>query len=170
MRSILIFLTMAFVSIKTPAQVSKIEFSIKNLGINVTGSFDDFYINAYFDNNFKLDSIYSSIRSKSINTGIKSRDRHLLGDTYFQVEKHPRIILNSTQINQIDANHYDVLVEIQIKDFRVVKQIPVIVKKVKNTFQISSNFLINRKKFNIGGGSLIMGKTVTVDVFHEHTN
>lgn len=170
MRSILIFLTMAFVSIKTPAQVSKIEFSIKNLGINVTGSFDDFYINAYFDNNFKLDSIYSSIRSKSINTGIKSRDRHLLGDTYFQVEKHPRIILNSTQIKQIDANHYDVLVEIQIKDFRVVKQIPVIVKKVKNTFQISSNFLINRKKFNIGGGSLIMGKTVTVDVFHEHTN
>ena len=161
---------MAFVSIKTPAQVSKIEFSIKNLGINVAGSFDDFYINAYFDNNFKLDSIYSSIRSKSINTGIKSRDRHLLGDTYFQVEKHPRIILNSTQINQIDANHYDVLVEIQIKDFRVVKQIPVIVKKVKNTFQISSNFLINRKKFNIGGGSLIMGKTVTVDVFHEHTN
>ena len=161
---------MAFVSIKTPAQVSKIEFSIKNLGINVTGSFDDFYINAYFDNNFKLDSIYSSIRSKSINTGIKSRDRHLLGDTYFQVEKHPRIILNSTQINQIDANHYDVLVEIQIKDFRVVKQIPVIVKKVKNSFQISSNFLINRKKFNIGGGSLIMGKTVTVDVFHEHTN
>ena len=161
---------MAFVSIKTPAQVSKIEFSIKNLGINVTGSFDDFYINAYFDNNFKLDSIYSSIRSKSINTGIKSRDRHLLGDTYFQVEKHPRIILNSTQINQIDANHYDVLVEIQIKDFRVIKQIPVIVKKVKNTFQISSNFLINRKKFNIGGGSLIMGKTVTVDVFHEHTN
>ncbi len=161
---------MAFVSIKTPAQVSKIEFSIKNLGINVTGSFDDFYINAYFDNNFKLDSIYSSIRSKSINTGIKSRDRHLLGDTYFQVEKHPRIILNSTQINQIDANHYDVLVEIQIKDFRVVKQILVIVKKVKNTFQISSNFLINRKKFNIGGGSLIMGKTVTVDVFHEHTN
>ena len=170
MRSILIFLTMAFVSIKTPAQVSKIEFSIKNLGINVTGSFDDFYINAYFDNNFKLDSIYSSIRSKSINTGIKSRDRHLLGDTYFQVEKHPRIILNSTQIKQIDANHYDVLVEIQIKDFRVIKQIPVIVKKVKNTFQISSNFLINRKKFNIGGGSLIMGKTVTVDVFHEHTN
>lgn len=170
MRSILIFLTMAFVSIKTPAQVSKIEFSIKNLGINVTGSFDDFYINAYFDNNFKLDSIYSSIRSKSINTGIKSRDRHLLGDTYFQVEKHPRIILNSTQIKQIDANHYDVLVEIQIKDFHVVKQIPVIVKKVKNTFQISSNFLINRKKFNIGGGSLIMGKTVTVDVFHEHTN
>ncbi len=170
MRSILIFLTMAFVSIKTPAQVSKIEFSIKNLGINVTGSFDDFYINAYFDNNFKLDSIYSSIRSKSINTGIKSRDRHLLGDTYFQVERHPRIILNSTQIKQIDANHYDVLVEIQIKDFRVVKQIPVIVKKVKNTFQISSNFLINRKKFNIGGGSLIMGKTVTVDVFHEHTN
>lgn len=161
---------MAFVSIKTPAQVSKIEFSIKNLGINVTGSFDDFYINAYFDNNFKLDSIYSSIRSKSINTGIKSRDRHLLGDTYFQVERHPRIILNSTQIKQIDPNHYDVLVEIQIKDFRVVKQIPVIVKKVKNTFQISSNFLINRKKFNIGGGSLIMGKTVTVDVFHEHTN
>lgn len=161
---------MAFVSIKTPAQVSKIEFSIKNLGINVTGSFDDFYINAYFDNNFKLDSIYSSIRSKSINTGIKSRDRHLLGDTYFQVEKHPRIILNSTQIKQIDPNHYDVLVEIQIKDFRVIKQIPVIVKKVKNTFQISSNFLINRKKFNIGGGSLIMGKTVTVDVFHEHTN
>ncbi len=161
---------MAFGSIKTPAQVSKIEFSIKNLGINVTGSFDDFYINAYFDHNFKLDSIYSSIRSKSINTGIKSRDRHLLGDTYFQVEKHPRIILNSTQINQIDANHYDVLVEIQIKDFRVVKQILVIVKKVKNTFQISSNFLINRKKFNIGGGSLIMGKTVTVDVFHEHTN
>ena len=161
---------MAFVSIKTPAQVSKIEFSIKNLGINVTGSFDDFYINAYFDNNFKLDSIYSSIRSKSINTGIKSRDRHLLGDTYFQVERHPRIILNSTQIKQIDAIHYDVLVEIQIKDFRVVKQIPVIVKKVKNTFQISSNFLINRKKFNIGGGSLIMGKTVTVDVFHEHTN
>ena len=161
---------MAFVSIKTLAQVSKIEFSIKNLGINVTGSFDDFYINAYFDNNFKLDSIYSSIRSESINTGIKSRDRHLLGDTYFQVERHPRIILNSTQIKQIDANHYDVLVEIQIKDFRVVKQIPVIVKKVKNTFQISSNFLINRKKFNIGGGSLIMGKTVTVDVFHEHTN
>ena len=170
MRRILVFLTLVFVSIKIPAQVSKIEFSIKNLGINVTGSFDDFYIYAYFDNNSKLDSIYSSIRSKSINTGIKSRDRHLLGDAYFQAEKHLNITLNSTQIKQIDANRYDVRVEIQIKDYRVVKYIPVMVKKVKNTLQISSHFLINRKKFNIGGGSLIMGKTVTVDVFHEHTN
>jgi len=170
MRCILIFLTLALVSIKMTAQVSKIEFSIKNLGINVTGSFDDFYIDAYFDSNSKLDSIYGFINSKSINTGIKSRDRHLLGDTYFQVEKYPKIILNSTQIKQIDSSHYDVRVEIQIKDNRVVKYIPVMVKKVKNMLQISSQFLINRKNFNIGGGSLIMGKAVAVNVFHEHTN
>ena len=44
------------------------------------------------------------------------------------------------------------------------------VKKVKNMLQISSQFLINRKNFNIGGGSLIMGKAVAVNVFHEHTN
>ena len=52
---------------------------------------------------------------KSIKTGIKSRDEHLLEEDYFHISKYPKIYLKSTEVIKRRADLYDVKVELKIK-------------------------------------------------------
>ena len=69
------------------AQTASIDFVIKNLGINVDGHFNTFTITTTFDSENSLKSVSGEIEVKSIKTGIKSRDEHLLEEDYFHISK-----------------------------------------------------------------------------------
>ena len=65
------------------AQNSSIDFEIKNLGITVDGFFKNFTVITKFDDSDNLIDFSSEIKAKSIETGIDSRDEHLLEEDYF---------------------------------------------------------------------------------------
>jgi len=148
----------------TNTQESSIDFVIKNLGVNVDGHFNSFKIVAGFDNERQLISITSAINVSSIETGIDSRDEHILEEDYFDVKKYPTITLSSSEIKDVGPNNYKVIAVLTIKGKTKKITFPATVLKLDNKYKISSYFEINRRDYNIGGGSFILGKTVKINV------
>lgn len=147
---------------------SAIEFVIRNVGIGVDGYFNTFDIETEFDDEGKLLNISGEINVASIETGIDNRDEHLLKDDYFDAENYGNITLVSKKIKAKNAGLYHITVALTIKG--KTKEIPIIIKinKTNNQYKIISNFEINRRDFNVGGGSLVMSNTVKINVVHFH--
>ena len=146
---------------------SDISFVIKDFGVNVDGRFGDVDIEATFNSENELTKIYGNIKVNSIDTGIESRDEHLLKEDYFNTKKYPYIALSSQKISKIDSTHYSVKVSLNIKGTTKTFSIPVQVIVKNNKATITSSFEINRKNFNVGAGSLVMSKTVKIKVNHS---
>lgn len=167
MRFPLILILLLLTSINSFCQeTSSIDFVIKNLGINVDGHFKSFSVTSKYDTSGNLQSISGEITVKSIETGIDSRDEHLLEDDYFNVTKFPKIILKSSQIVKRSSNLYTVKAKLTIKGKSKQVSIPVKVSKTDLNRKMVSEFEINRRDFDVGGGSLVMSKTVKIKVVH----
>ncbi|MFD1062644.1 YceI family protein [Winogradskyella litorisediminis] len=148
------------------SQNSSIDFEIRNLGINVDGFFKKFSITTKFDASNNLKNFSGEITVNSIETGIESRDEHLLEEDYFYTKNYPKIFLESKEISKKSEGNYNVKAILKIKD--KTKQINFPVKTIitKDSRKITAYFEINRRDFNVGGGSLVMSKTVKVSVVH----
>jgi len=145
---------------------SSISFKIRNLGVNVDGHFNTFLISAQIDTNAELKAIAGQITAASIKTGIDKRDKHLLEADYFNAETYKYILLESTSITKKSTNSYNVKVNLTIKGKVEVMTIPITIIKVNDMYKITSNFEINRRDFDVGGGSFVMSKTVKINVIH----
>ena len=166
MKRILILFICLFCFVNANAQDSSIDFIIKNLGVNVDGHFNTFTINAELGSDGALQNIVGKITASSIETGIDSRDEHLLEEDYFYVEKHKYITLKSTSITKTSSSKYTVKATLSIKGKTKSITIPVMIQKADGSYKITSVFEINRRDFGVGGGSFVMSKTVKIYVTH----
>lgn len=148
------------------AQKSNVDFVIRNLGINVDGHFNTITITPSFDASNNLIKIEGTIDVSSIETGIESRNEHLLEEEYFNAAKHPSISLISTYITKQSANNYVVKADLKIKGKAKKINIPIKVTLTSSSRTLDSNFEINRKDFGVGGSSFVMSKTVKISVRH----
>ncbi|WP_411894023.1 YceI family protein [Winogradskyella sp. A2] len=148
------------------AQDSSVNFIIKNLGVNVDGHFNEFTISTDFNSEGELNTIASTIEVSSIETGIESRDEHILEEDYFDVKQYLTITLKSIEIKVVKPNHYDIEASLTIKGKTKKVTIPVTVQKMDGNYKITSYFEINRRDFDVGGGGFVMGKIVKINVTH----
>jgi len=85
---------------------STVGFKIKHLLSNVRGTFDDFSGSFVYEpgkpETWKVEAV---IQSKSINTNVEGRDKHLRGPDFFDVEKYPEILFKSTNVSLVDEQH-----------------------------------------------------------------
>jgi polyisoprenoid-binding protein YceI len=149
---------------------SKITFTIKNFGFNVDGNFNTFTVLT----NFNLQTLEASflnaeIQVNSIFTDIVSRDEHLLEADYFDAEKYPKIIFNSTAIEEIESSKYVLKGFITIKGIkkRVETALDIIVSKENTVFK--ANFKLDRKDFNVGGNSFVLSNSVDIKMTYVST-
>ena len=147
------------------ANASKVTFKIKNFGVNVDGDFNDIKIETNFNSNTLSKSyINAIIKVKSISTGIESRDEHILEEDYFDERTHKTITLKSKKILKSKNEDFVLFADLTIKGKTKRIEVPLEVLETESTIKIKSNFTINRKDFNVGGGSFILSKTVKVQV------
>ena len=169
-RFIKLLLLVAFTSFSFAQNSSSVTFVIKNLGVNVDGHFNTFEIDANLNSNDELVDLSGKITVSSIETGIDSRDEHLLEEDYFDTENHKYITLQSKTIRKNSDTEYSVDADLSIKGKTKSISIPVTVRKQNDSFKITSYFEINRKDFDVGGGSFVMSKTVKIKVTHFQEN
>lgn len=163
----LIRVILIVISILGNAQnVDSIDFTIRNLGVNVDGHFNDFDIKTEFDTDSGLVSIFGKIDVATIETGIDSRDEHLLKEDYFYQTKFKHITLQSTSIKREGDYNYSVTAKLTIKGKTKQITIPVKIEVQNNKVKVVSTFEINRRDFDVGGGSFVMSKTVKIQVRH----
>lgn len=143
---------------------SKVSFKIKNGGFWVNGSFSDFTMKGIFNpqqlDNSRLDG---NLSVKSLDTGIKKRDKHLLDDSYFDAEKYSTISLKSTQLSK-SAEGYIWTGDLQIKDVKKTVKIPFTTEDKGDYFLLKGELQINRIDFGVGGKSWLMNKNVFIQL------
>ena len=86
---------------------SNIGFSIPIAGglSHVRGKFNEFTAEiVYDDKDVTKSSVKATIKAASIDTGIERRDAHLRNADFFDVEKYPEIIFQSTRIEKKGKN------------------------------------------------------------------
>jgi len=80
-----------------------VSFSVRHLFTRVTGRFDRFEGTIVFDPaKPEATEIRGSIEAASVNTNVAERDKDLRSKNFFFVEKHPKILFESTRITDID--------------------------------------------------------------------
>ena len=145
-----------------------IDFKIKNLGVNVKGTFAEAAISSNFNaNSLEHSFINAIINVNSINTKNKKRDTHLLKDDFFDAVKYPEIKLVSTKIEKIAKNNYKLFANLTIKNKTKNIEIPLDVQSDDKLLIIRSSFNLNRRDFNVGGSSWILSNTVKISVVYK---
>lgn len=87
---------------------SELIFKIKHLMItNVKGEFQKFNITVDSNgNDFSDAKVSATIETDSIFTNNADRDAHLRSADFFDAEKFPQITFNSTELNKLDDENY----------------------------------------------------------------
>ena len=143
---------------------SEIKFSIKNFGINTSGTFSGLSGNINFDtSHLSASSFNISVDVNTINTGVDMRDNHLKKDEYFNAVKFPKIIFTSTEI-KTTSNGYSITGTLSIKGTTKNITFPFIVTKQGTGMLFAGSFNINRRDFDVGSGSAVLGNNVDVNL------
>jgi len=163
MRRVILFLSVIISAISATAQYkptdqgSAVQFKIKNLGFNVNGSFSGLQGTIQFDPAHpELCSFDVSVEAASVNTDNTMRDDHLRKDNYFDVKTYPRIHFQSTKILPSNkAGAYIVSGKLTIKNTTKEISFPFSATASQTGYVFKGSFRINRRDFQVGGGSTI---------------
>lgn len=140
-----------------------VTFKIRNAGLNVNGSFSGFAGSLIFDPaEPEKAQILASVDAATVDTGIGLRDGHLKKEEYFDVTRYPKISLKSTRIEKKGANKYVGTFALTLKGTTRTVTIPFTVSQSGETAQFAGEFAINRRDYNVGGGSFLMSNDATI--------
>jgi len=145
---------------------SSVQFKIKNLGFNVTGSLTGLAGKVRFDPAHPEDAAFDvTVNSGTINTDNGMRDDHLRGESYFNAAKYPTIHLASTKVTQQRKGAFVFTGQLTIKDHTKEISFPFSATETGGAIRFQGSFSINRKDFEIGGFSTISSELeVILDV------
>lgn len=98
------------------ASHSEIGFTVRHAGISrVRGSFDMVDGSAEIAEDFTQSKIEGTALTASINTKDENRDNHLRGEDFFDVENHPKISFNVTEIKDWDGEEFTMIGDMTIR-------------------------------------------------------
>lgn len=147
---------------------SQVQFKIKNLGFNVTGSFSGLQGTIRFDpaDPAAGGEVDVSVDAGSVNTGIDMRDNHLREAGYLDVKDFPRLRFVSTKIKGSNKKGtFFIFGNLTIKGVTKAISFPFTVTPQDDGYIFDGAFKINRRDFGVGGGSTISNElTVSLHV------
>jgi polyisoprenoid-binding protein YceI len=97
---------------------SELGFKIKHLMIsNVSGFFNSFQIvGETKDEDFSTAKIQLKADMNSIHTNNEQRDAHLRNSDFFETDKHPEMVFESSRIEKIDRENFHVYGNLTLKN------------------------------------------------------
>jgi polyisoprenoid-binding protein YceI len=141
-----------------------VKFYIKNAGITVDGSLSGISASIKFDEKDLVNSsIYASVKTSSIKTGIDKRDEHLRGPEYFDAAKYPKIEMKSTAISKA-TNGYKATFDVTIKGKTKSIMVPFTFTSDGGTGKFVGSLSLNRLDFGVGESSMVLSNDVKVKI------
>jgi polyisoprenoid-binding protein YceI len=143
---------------------SEVKFTVKNFGLNTPGTFTGLQGTIQFNpSELSSASFNVSIDVSTVNTGIDMRDNHLKSKEYFDAEQYPTINFVSTGV-KADNDGYIISGQLTIKGISKNISFPFTAVSQNGGMLFTGNFSINRKDFDIGGGSAVLSNHVDVSL------
>jgi polyisoprenoid-binding protein YceI len=142
---------------------STIQFKIKNLGFNTTGTFSGITGTIQFDpNNLAGCHFDVQLPANTVNTGVDMRDDHLREEGYLHVKMYPQISFVSVKVTQSNRKGtLFVFGKLTLKGVTKDISFPFTAEAVPDGYLLSGTFKLNRRDYNVGGGSTL-GNELTV--------
>lgn len=145
----------AFAQYNPIDQGSSLQFTIKNFGFDVTGTFTGLKGSIKFDpQNPAVSTFDVSIDANTVNTDNSLRDSHLRDNTYFDVKNYPAIHFVSTKVTGKNGA-YIISGKLTIKKQTKDISFPFTASAANDGYLFKGTFNINRKDFDVGGTSTI---------------
>ena len=137
-----------------------IRFYIKNAGLEVEGSFDELAGTFVSGGPQRLPILVMGVAQvKSIRTGIGLRDSHLQAKAYFDAASFSEIRMQLVSIEGKNAKF-----SVTIKGQSRLYEMPFEWKHTKDKAHFSAVFRLNRRDFNVGGGSMVLADEVLISI------
>jgi polyisoprenoid-binding protein YceI len=165
----LLMLTFGFAQYHPVESGSKVQFTIKNFGFNVGGSFRGIR----GDIRFNPDSLSAArfevaVEASTIDTDNDLRDGHLREEDYLDVKKYPHIRFVSEQVRTKRKGEYEMTGKLTIRDKTKSISFPFAAAASGKGYLFTGSFKISRKDFDVGGSSTISDNlTVNLKVLAE---
>ena len=147
---------------------SKIHFTIKNFGIktggDLTGLKGEIY---FFTTDLTACRFDVSVNPSTVDTDNGSRDSHLKGSEYFDVEKFPLISITSTKIdktNKTESGFYYFTGNLTMHGITKPLAFPFHIEKVNDNYLFTGDFEIDRLDFEVGDKSAVLSNKVNVSL------
>lgn len=136
---------------------STVEFTISNLGFDVTGTFGGLQGSVWFDEkNLGSSSVNVTVDAASVDTDNSTRDKHLRGADYFNVKTYPQIRLSSVKIaRSATPGYYVLFAKLTVKDTIKDISFPFTATPEAGAYRFKGEFSIKRRDFDVGGKNTI---------------
>jgi polyisoprenoid-binding protein YceI len=142
---------------------SSITFQIKNAGLTLDRSFTGIEGSIFFSPDALTTSkITASVDTKSIETGIGSRNSHLNKKEYLDTENYPTIHIVSEEFSKVEENKFKGKFLLTIKKTTKKIEIPFVYDVVNGMPGFEGDFVVNRLDYGIGGESWILSDKLRV--------
>ena len=139
---------------------SRITFVIKNLGVNVKGSFSGLQGAISFDPARPENSLFDVyIDAASVNTGNRTRDEHLRQEVFFDCKNHPHIKFVSVKVARgSKAGTFFMEGTLTMKGISLPLSFPFTVIPTTDGYWLEGQFGTRRKPYTVGKTSTISDK------------
>ncbi len=170
MNKLFLLLTGVLIAVSAQAQTYRLAptgstagFRIKNAGITVEGRFTQLDASATLDAQGLPTQLEAIAQTASLDTENRTRDGHLKGETYFDVAKYPVIRFVLTGVEQREGRAYAVG-NLTIKKSTKTVRLPLTVGGTEAQRTLSTEFIVNRRDYGVGGWNLIMSDEATLRI------
>ncbi len=170
MKRILICLLFVNIAISTFGQqwrpvTAGVTFKIKMLGSTVDGKIKGFSGALKFDpKDLNTASLVATVDANTLDTDNNLRNKHLKEkEDFFNVAKFPTIKMKSTKIEK-SGDTYIGYFDLTIKETTKNVKMPFTFKQEGSNATFSGSTIINRRDWQVGGGTIGMSNEVTLSV------
>ncbi len=144
---------------------SSVKFVINNFGLSVDGTFKGLAGTIDFDPEALSASHFDvTVDATTIDTGVQLRNKHLKKEEYFDVGNYSKIRLVSTGITTSGAGKFTMLGKLTIKKTTRDVKFDFTAQKQSNGYLFLGSFTINRRDYDVGGGSFSLANDLTVSL------
>jgi len=144
---------------------SFVEFAVKTFwgATTVRGRFDRF--DGSYENGPDGPTIELTIDADSLDTGNRTRDKHLRSTDFFDVTEHPRVRFTSTRVHDVNGGILHVVGRLEAAGNVVLLEFPATVRPVGNGLEIEATTTVDQSELGMSSGQLgMIRRPATVDV------
>lgn len=138
---------------------SSVEFSVKTYWglMTVHGRFDR------FDGSYEIrpdgSSIELTVDSDSLDTGNKTRDKHLRSADFFHLAAHQQVRFTSTRVHAVGDGILHVVGKLEVAGAAVELEFPATVRPVADGLEIEATTTVDQTRLGMSSGKLGMIRT-----------
>ena len=144
---------------------TSVEFAVKSFwGIaTVRGRFDRFY--GSYEAGPGGQKIELTVDADSLDTGNRTRDKHLRSDDFFDIVEHPQLRFTSTRVHEVGDGILHVVGDLEVAGTVVQLEFPATVQAFDGGLQLEATTTVDQARFDMSSGRLgMIRRPVTLHV------